>query len=162
MDFKTSLKDHNIHPNGVIHVGANIGEMAPYYHKEGIHKVMWIDKDHGKYKELYQATAPYGMHQLYFTAELYNAEEVGGKTTFKHLWRTHSAKIDIETYDFLCMDIKADTRHVLDGFEDFLGLMKHVAVRPGSEAWVEDTLSHAGFTKAIQTDTVIIYEGKRK
>ena len=162
MDIKTSLKGHGIIPNGIIHVGSNKGEMASYYHSEGVHKVMWIDKDHRKYKELYQACSPFGMDQLFFTAYLSNAEELDVKNTFKNLWRKHSAMLDIESYDLLCLDIKSDVSHVLVGFEDLLKLMEHVVVRSGSEAWVEKTLADAGFLKILQTSTAIIYKGKKR
>jgi hypothetical protein len=159
MELNISLKAHGIDPNGVIHVGANTGEMAPYYHSQGVNKVMWIDKDHMKYKELYQTSSPFAMDQLYFTADLCNINEVGGKTTFKSLWRKHSAMIDIETYDLLCLDIKSDTSLVLDGFEDFIKFIQYVLIRPGAESWAEKSLADAGFLKTTQTGEVIIYKG---
>ena len=40
--------------NGVVHVGAGVGDFAEYYHKLGVHKVLWIEAVLDKYNLLYE------------------------------------------------------------------------------------------------------------
>lgn len=43
IDFRELFPRWNIKPNGVLHLGANIGEEAPVYAELGIKKVIWIE-----------------------------------------------------------------------------------------------------------------------
>ena len=159
MELNISLDEYRIKPNGVIHIGSDKGQMASYYHSQGVHKVMWIDKDFMKYRELYQTSAAFAMEQLYYTADLGFTND---KMTFKNLWREYSVQIDIETYDLLCLDISADScLAVLNGFEDFLKPIQNILIRPDADSLVESKLAEEGFVKIVQTDTVIIYEGQK-
>ena len=41
--FEVIIKTHNIKPTGVLHVGANTGQEAGAYYKNGIEKSIWIE-----------------------------------------------------------------------------------------------------------------------
>lgn len=43
IDFRQLFPRYNIKPQGVLHIGANVGEEAPVYHELGIKKVIWIE-----------------------------------------------------------------------------------------------------------------------
>ncbi len=43
IDFRTLFPKYNIHPKGVLHVGANIGEEASVYTELGINKQIWVE-----------------------------------------------------------------------------------------------------------------------
>lgn len=43
IDFRDLFKKYNLSFNGVLHVGANVGEEAPVYRELGIHKQIWIE-----------------------------------------------------------------------------------------------------------------------
>lgn len=43
IDFRKLWPKWNIKPNGVLHIGANIGEEAPVYNELGVQKVIWIE-----------------------------------------------------------------------------------------------------------------------
>lgn len=43
IDFRTLFPKYGIKPNGVLHVGANVGEEAPVYLELGVKKQIWIE-----------------------------------------------------------------------------------------------------------------------
>jgi FkbM family methyltransferase len=43
IDFRKLFPKYNIKPQGVLHVGANVGEEAPVYDELGIKNVVWIE-----------------------------------------------------------------------------------------------------------------------
>lgn len=43
IDFRKLFPKYGIKPNGVLHVGANVGEEAPVYTQLGIKKVDWVE-----------------------------------------------------------------------------------------------------------------------
>jgi len=43
IDFRQLWPKYNIHPTGVLHVGANVGEEAPVYLELGVKKQIWIE-----------------------------------------------------------------------------------------------------------------------
>jgi len=43
IDFRQLWPKYNIHPKGVLHVGANVGEEAPVYLELGVKKQIWIE-----------------------------------------------------------------------------------------------------------------------
>jgi len=43
IDFKYLFNKYKLHFNGVLHVGANVGEEYPHYISCGIHKQIWIE-----------------------------------------------------------------------------------------------------------------------
>lgn len=159
MELGLSLKEHGIEPNGVIHIGAAKGALAKYYHGEGVFKVMWVEKNQKLFKELYQNTAPYAMEQQRYIAELAAHDEVGGCQRFKTFWRTNSADIDIETYDMLNLDISSELGSVIEGFEDFIDLMKTVILRQGLPRDIVDPkLKALGYVPVIETYEHAIYQ----
>lgn len=43
IDFRQLFPRHNIKPQGILHIGANVGEEAPVYNDLGIKDVWWIE-----------------------------------------------------------------------------------------------------------------------
>ncbi len=41
--FKTLIDTYNIHPTGILHVGANTGQEAGEYYKNGVQRSIWIE-----------------------------------------------------------------------------------------------------------------------
>lgn len=52
IDFRTLFPKYNIKPNGVLHVGANVGEEAPIYLELGIKRQSWIEANPEIYDKL--------------------------------------------------------------------------------------------------------------
>src|SRR5688572_16839906 len=52
IDFRQLFPRYNIKPQGVLHVGANVGEEAPVYDELGIKSVFWIEGNPDTYKLL--------------------------------------------------------------------------------------------------------------
>lgn len=50
--FSTILKNYNINPAGVFHVGANTGQEAGEYYKHGVQRSIWIEAIPDVYKQL--------------------------------------------------------------------------------------------------------------
>lgn len=136
------LVEYNI--NGIIHVGANTGEYARYYHRLGIHMVMWLEANKSLYPLLYENTKNFGMNQRIFMENLANR-------SFKSVWREHAAFIDnIRGYDALHIAGGQNQKKILEGFEDMLELFKLVVISSKAENEEEDNdtvvfLSKNGF-----------------
>jgi FkbM family methyltransferase len=52
IDFRQLFPKYNIRPNGVLHVGANVGEEAPVYLELGIKHQVWIEANPIIYERL--------------------------------------------------------------------------------------------------------------
>jgi FkbM family methyltransferase len=52
IDFRELFPKYGIKPNGVLHVGANVGEEAPVYDELGIKSVCWVEANHDIYLKL--------------------------------------------------------------------------------------------------------------
>lgn len=118
MKNKTTL-DTDLTPlniNGVIHVGADEGQTAGYYHKLGVNRVMWFEKDSKRYNKIYPNTAKYGMKQNYLEAELSDMT-AGSKKAFIDVWRENASFIDVDTYDLLNVACKSNQIEILKGFD---------------------------------------------
>lgn len=63
-------------PNGILHVGANIGEEAEAYDKAGVKKVVWIEANPDIYKTLVMNVAQYGHRHFNFCAGHKNDEAI--------------------------------------------------------------------------------------
>lgn len=50
--LKTLVEKYNVHPKGVLHVGANVGEEAVQYEEQGIKNVVWIEANPDIFKTL--------------------------------------------------------------------------------------------------------------
>lgn len=64
IDFRQLFPKHNIKPNGVLHVGANIGEEASVYDELGIKEVHWIEANPYIIEKLNANVSKYG-HETY-------------------------------------------------------------------------------------------------
>ncbi len=60
IDFRQLFPKYNIKPNGVLHVGANVGEEAPVYNELGIKDVIWIEGNPDLIPKLSQNVVGYG------------------------------------------------------------------------------------------------------
>lgn len=52
IDFRTLFPKYGIKPNGILHVGANVGEEAPVYLELGIKRQIWIEANPEIYEKL--------------------------------------------------------------------------------------------------------------
>lgn len=52
IDFRWLWPKYNIHPKGVLHIGANVGEEFPVYMELGVKKQIWIEPNPDIYKKL--------------------------------------------------------------------------------------------------------------
>jgi FkbM family methyltransferase len=57
IDFRALFPKYGIKPNGVLHVGANVGEEAPVYLELGIKRQVWIEANPEIYLKLKQNIA---------------------------------------------------------------------------------------------------------
>jgi hypothetical protein len=120
--------------NGVVHVGAGKGEYARYYHRLGVHQVLWVEKKMGLYSDLYLGTRNFGMIQKILIENLSNKTDIRAKTkTFKDLWREHAASINVETNELLHLACKNNQTEVLTGLEEMLGYFKYVIISKKDE-----------------------------
>lgn len=62
IDFRQLFPRHNIKPQGVLHIGANVGEEAPVYNELGINNVIWIEGNPDIFHKLNSNVAPYRHH----------------------------------------------------------------------------------------------------
>jgi hypothetical protein len=161
--MEISLKQYNIEPNGVIHVGAGAGQMARYWYDEGVYQIVWIEKNHNIYKELYKNTSPFGMQQLHYIQELNDSNDnsLTNSVGFKTFWRRNIVDIDIETYDLLYVNTKHNANKIIDGFQDLLKYMKHIILHPClSQEITEKRLKELGYNMILETNNHIIYEAQ--
>jgi len=63
--FSEFLKKNNVHSNGVLHLGAHLGEEAEEYDKLGIKNVIWIEGNPEIFHELEKNIAKYEGHQAH-------------------------------------------------------------------------------------------------
>lgn len=52
IDFRQLFPKYNIRPNGVLHIGANIGEEAPIYCELNVYNQVWIEANRFVYDKL--------------------------------------------------------------------------------------------------------------
>ncbi len=52
IDFRTLFPKYGIKPNGILHVGANVGEESSIYLDLGIKNQIWIEANHDIYIQL--------------------------------------------------------------------------------------------------------------
>lgn len=74
--LKTLVEKYNVHPKGVLHVGANVGEEAVQYEEQGIKNVVWIEANPDIFKTLVMNVAGYGHKAFNFCAGDENKETV--------------------------------------------------------------------------------------
>lgn len=137
--------------NGVIHVGAGEGEFADYYHKLGVNKVLWLEKDEHKYKDIYASTCKYGMDQQILITNVLDYDATGYKK-FVTLWRQNGSYIDMDTYDLLHVAAHPDRLMIMEGFDFLVDFFKEILFTdkldmpdPGQIAPLESYLARKGF-----------------
>lgn len=59
IDFRQLFPKWDIKPDGVLHIGANVGEEAPVYHEIGIKRVLWIEANPHLFNQLYVNVSRY-------------------------------------------------------------------------------------------------------
>lgn len=59
IDFRQLFPRYNIKPQGVLHIGANVGEEAPVYDQLGIKNVQWIEGNPEIFPTLLKNIEPY-------------------------------------------------------------------------------------------------------
>lgn len=74
--LKTLVERFGINPNGVLHVGANVGEEAVQYEEHGIKKVIWIEANPDIYQTLISNVSNLGHRCLNFCAGDENKDTV--------------------------------------------------------------------------------------
>jgi hypothetical protein len=52
IDFRTLFPKYGIKPNGVLHIGGNVGEEFPVYMELGIIKQIWFEPNPKMYDQL--------------------------------------------------------------------------------------------------------------
>lgn len=154
IDFRQLFPKYSIKPNGVLHIGANVGEEAPVYLELGIKKQIWIEANPKIYGILKanlsgnpQATtynfAIGDEDKLIILNESNNGSQSSsilelGTHRQQHPEVHYIAKIpvqmmridslfkDLEGYDFLNIDIQGAELMALKGMGDLLSGFKWV------------------------------------
>lgn len=124
--------------NGVVHVGADTGQFAGYYHSLGIHKVLWIERQGHKYGSLYANTCRYGMKQRIINAHLHDHDDPPSVKKFITLWRQNAAYIDIDTYDMLHIVSRSNRKEILNGFEFLLAGFNLIVFSNSNDSDIEE------------------------
>lgn len=154
--FTQLQRKYNIHPKGALHVGANIGEEIPEYHKIGVQKMILIEANPEIYKKLVANAAPYP-DILCFNecvsdvdgqeVTFHIANNAGQSSSFLELGthkqqhpdvhyikdlRLKTVRLDTllkgldSDYDFLNMDLQGAEGHALRGMGDMLNQFKYL------------------------------------
>lgn len=143
--FSECICQHGRQFNGVVHIGAHLGEEAEAYAAGGVERVLWVEANEDLMEPLRRATAGFPMQQTYICAALSDAP---GTVTFRitnngqsssilplgthathypHIMvveqreiqtkRFDSLGIELEPYDFLNLDVQGAELKVLRGFK---------------------------------------------
>lgn len=145
----------NVHPKGVLHVGANIGEEAVQYEKAGIKKVIWIEANTEIFLKLKKNIEKYKDHTAYLVCVgdendkevlFHVANNAGQSSSYLELGthkqqhptvdyiehlpmltkRIDSLGLDLSAVDYLSMDIQGTELLALRGMGDLLKQFKWV------------------------------------
>lgn len=76
ISLKTLVEKYNVHPKGVLHVGANVGEEAVQYEEQGIKNVVWIEANPDIFQTLVMNVSGLGHKYYNFCAGDENIDEV--------------------------------------------------------------------------------------
>lgn len=158
--LQTLVDNHKVKPNGVLHVGANIGEEATQYEKQGIKKVIWIEANPDIYKTLVSNVSHLRHECFNFCAGDENKDTVfhiannAGQSSsvlplgtharnhptvkYTHditvqMRRIDDAFLDLTGVDFLSMDIQGFELNALKGMGDLLHQFKWVYLEVNKE-----------------------------
>ncbi len=128
--------------NGVVHFGAGTGDYAKYYHRLGIHQVLWM-AEKKDYVALYENIRHFGMDQTILTPE--------PNTPFLSIWRQNASYIDPYSYDLLHLTKEAGSNQlqIINGFdyliENFKAVVVSHSVREADDESLESLLDNLGF-----------------
>lgn len=117
--------------NGVIHVGAGKGAYANYYHKLGINKVLWLEKQGHLYRDLYSNTCQYGMEQKILMTQLHGEDAPPLVKKLLTVWRENASYLDMDTYDMLHVACQSGHLQILQGCDFLLDNFKIIVFSSG-------------------------------
>ena len=137
--------------NGVIHVGAGTGAYADYYHKLGIHKVLWLEAQGHLYGTLYSNTCQYGMNQKILTgAQILGHDALPSVKKLVTLWRENASFLDMESYDLLHIGCSKNHLQILEGCDFLLSNFRAIVFSAGDlTEEVHSFLSNKGYDKVL-------------
>lgn len=143
--------------NGVVHIGAGSGDMAGFYHRLGVHKVMWVEKNPALYVSLYSNVMKYGMSQSVTNIEISDESSVDGKRVkFIDMWRSKAPFMELNTYDLINISCKDKQLEIIKSFDFLLDDFRAIVFGcPGgfeSEEAMEKHLKSKGFNLAVFND----------
>jgi hypothetical protein len=116
--FRTLIKEIGRPVYGLIHVGTNLGDQGRIYSDNHVNHVLWLDRNRGNLSELYNKTKQYPLLQQYITDVFLDKDVKDVSRTFDSFHRENMARIPIENYDTLIVDVNDGSElKVLQGFE---------------------------------------------
>jgi len=160
---RLDLEPFNV--NGVIHVGADQGQFADYYHKLGVNKVLWVEKDEYKYKDIYSATCKFGMDQQILICHLMESDAPPLVKKFLTIWRENGPFIDMDTYDLLHIATAHDRWKIVQGFDFLLDFFKEILItddKPHPDHDFADTMQSLLGPKGFTLNTHTCSEGRNE
>lgn len=154
--FKTLVKEIGRPIYGIIHVGINLGDQGRLYSDNHVNHVLWLDRNRGNLSELYNKTKQYPLLQQYITEVFLDKDVKNVSRTFDAFQRENIARIPIENYDTLIIDVDDGTElKILHGFEKNLlripSFIKNVHTKVRGAKDVEKYLASFGFREKIKS-----------
>ena len=154
--FRTMLKELNRSIYGIIHVGTNVGEQGRTYSDNGVNHVLWLDRNRGNLSELYNKTKMYPFIQQYITEVFLDQDIYNVSKTFDSFQRENVAKLPIEKYDTLIIDVDDGSElKVLRGFEKNLSrspaFIKNIHTKVRNVKEMDEYLSQFGFKQVCKS-----------
>ena len=156
ISFRTLLKQIGKPAYGVIHIGTNLGDCARTYSDNGINNVLWLDRNRSNLSELYNKTKTYPLRQQYITEVFLDQDIHNVCKTFDSFQRENIAKLPIELYDTLIVDVDDGSEFkILKGFEKNLGrspsFIKNIHVKVRGTKDMDEYLSGFGFRQVCNS-----------
>lgn len=154
--FRTAIKEIGRPVSGIIHVGTNLGEQGRTYCDNHVNHVLWLDRNRGNLAELYNKTKQYPLIQQYITEVFLDRDVHNVSKTFDSFQRENIAKIPIEKYDTLIVDVDDGSEFkVLQGFEKNLSrtpvFIKAIHTKVRGTDDMDKYLSQFGFKQACKS-----------
>lgn len=154
--FRTVMKEIGSPVSGIIHIGTNLGEQGRIYSDNHVHHVLWLDRNRGNLAELYNKTKQYPLIQQYITEVFLDQDIYNVSKTFDSFQREHIAKLPIEKYDTIIVDVDDGSElRVLQGFEKNLSripaFIKTIHTKVRGVGDVDQYLSRFGFKQVCKS-----------